>query len=173
LFRPFQLFRALNQPDRRSCAGVEASPETLVLRHVGLGQLVSFVDEVCITNAERAVPVIWHAVVAESVYVIHLQPMVVNGEKIIARELAIKVGALAEVAEVVLSERSHERVLAIVEPRISVEISEVHTRVAIDDIVNDGDSVLMSNIDHLPEVRSLAEPFGYAEISDRQIAPAH
>ena len=95
----------------------------------------------------------------------------VRREKIIARELAIEVGALAEATEIILRERTHEWILAIPEARISVEVWKVHTSVAVHDINNNCDSVLVGDIDHLLEVGSFAEPFVYAEIPDRKIAP--
>ena len=139
----------------------------------GLGELVRFVNEARITDAERAVPVIRHAVVAESVHVINLKPVVVHGKKIIARQLAIKIGALAEITEIILRERSHERVLAISEARVSVVICEVHTRVAIDDIHNYGDAVLVGDVHHLLEGGSLPESFIDAKVPDGKIAPVN
>src|SRR5262249_5278560 len=114
-----------------------------------------------------------NAVVTESVNVIHLQPVVVHGKKVIARELTIKVGALAEVAEIILRERSHERVLAVLQTRVSVEICEVNTGVAVNDIDNDCDAVPVGYLHHLLEVRSLSELFVDAEISNGKIAPVN
>src|SRR5262249_41913874 len=85
LFGSFQLFSALNERDRRSGASIESIPKRLTLRDLCLGELVRFIDKVCITDAERAVPVIRHTVIAESIYVIDLQPVKIHGEKIIAR----------------------------------------------------------------------------------------
>ena len=173
LFGTFQLLGALNEPDRRARAGVEAIPEGLVLRDPGLGELISFVDEACITDAEWTVPIIRHAVVAESVHVIDLEPVVARGEKIIAGELAIKVRALAEITEIILRERSHERVLAISEARVSVVICEVHTRVAVDDIHNYGDAVFVGDVHHLLEGGSLPESFVDAKVPDGKVAPVN
>src|SRR6185436_10843143 len=97
----------------------------------------------------------------------------VHGKKIIARELESKVGALAEVAEIILREGSHERVLAIFEARVGVEIWEAHTGVTVDNIDDDCDAMLMGDVDHLLEVGSLAEPFVNAEIPDGEIAPVN
>src|SRR4029079_64116 len=97
----------------------------------------------------------------------------VHGKKIIARKLAIKICALAEVAEIILREGSHERVLAILEARIGVKIWEVHTGVTIDDIDDDCDTMLVGNVNHLLEVGSLAEPFVNAEIPDGKITPVN
>src|SRR5207249_7831700 len=109
----------------------------------------------------------------KTAYEINLKPVVVHGKKIIARELAIKIGALAEITEIILRERSHERVLAISEARVSVVICEVHARVAIDDIHNYGDAVLVGDVHHLLEGGSLPESFIDAKVPDGKIAPVN
>src|SRR4029077_6668697 len=94
-------------------------------------------------------------------------------KKIIARELAIKIGALAEITEIILRERSHERVLAIVEARVGVVICEVDPGMAVDDIHNYGDAVLVGDVHHLLEGGSLPESFVDAKIADGKIAPVN
>src|SRR5262249_660911 len=112
LFWSLQLFRALNQSDRGASAGVEPVPEGLVLGNLILGELIGFIDQAGVTHAERSVPEIRHAIVTESVNVIHVEPVMVHGEKIISCQPAIEIGALSKIAEVVFRERPHEGILA-------------------------------------------------------------
>src|SRR5207244_2063451 len=113
LFRPLQLLGALNQSDRRASAGVEPVPEGLVLGDLIPGELIRFIDQACISHSERPIPEIRHAIVTKSVDVIDVEPVMIHGEKIIACQLAIEVSALAEIAEVVLREGSHARIIAL------------------------------------------------------------
>ena len=53
-------------------------------RHFRLGQLVGLIDEARVADAERPVPVVGHAVIAKPVHVIDVEPVVVNGEKVVA-----------------------------------------------------------------------------------------
>ena len=119
------------------------------MRDLGLGKLIGFVDKAGITDTKRTVPVIGHAVVAESIHVIHLKPVVVHREKIIACELAIEVGALAEVAEVVLGERPHEGILAVAQAGVGVEVRKVHPGVPVDGVDDDRDPVLVRDVHEL------------------------
>src|SRR5205814_1572307 len=96
-FGSFQLLGTSNQSNRRARTRIEMIPKWAVLDNFFFGELVGFVNEACITDSEWAIPIIWNTIVTEAVYVIDLQPVVVHGKKIITREFAIKVGALAEV----------------------------------------------------------------------------
>src|SRR5207245_9865172 len=86
---------------------------SLRLGQLAPGQLVGLIHEASVADAQWAVPVVGHAVVAKAIDVVDLDPVVIDREEEVARKLAIEIGALAEAAEVVLGERSHERVLAI------------------------------------------------------------
>src|SRR5262249_2308347 len=92
LFRPFQLLGALNEGDRGSSACVEPTPEGLVLGDFVFGEPICFIDQTCVSHAKRPVPEIRHAIVTKSVDVIDLEPVMVDGKKIIACQLAIEVG---------------------------------------------------------------------------------
>src|SRR5262249_16990629 len=166
-----KLLGHLHECERRAGTGVKALPVGLSLRDLPLAELVGLIDQAGVADSDRAVPIIWHAIVAEAVDVIGIEPVVVDSEKIIAPELTIVVGALAEVAEEVLRKRSHEGILAVLQPRVGVVIGEIHARVAVDHIDDDGDAVLVANVNKRVEVRALAEAFVHSEIADRQITP--
>src|ERR1700676_4710991 len=173
LLGTFQLFGALDKSDRRPGDRAKAIPVGLGLRDLVLGELVGLVHHARIDNTERTVPVVRHAVVTESIDVIDLEPVMVHREKIVARKLPIEVRALAEVAEVILGEWPHEWVLAILQPCVYIEIWKVDSRMAIHCIYNDRDPLLMGNVDHRLEIRSLSEPFVHAEVADWEISPVH
>ena len=173
LFRPLQLLGALNQRDRRASAGVEPVPEGLVLGDLIPGELIRFIDQACISHSERPIPEIRHAIVTKSVDVIDVEPVMIHGEKIIACQLAIEVSALAEIAEVVFREGSHERIFAIPEPRVGIEVGKVDPGVPVHRINDNGDAMLMRNINESLKIGPLPKAFVYSEVTDRKIAPVY
>ena len=98
--------------------------------------------------------------------------MVIDAEEVITRQLAVEVGALAEAIEVILGERPHERVLAVVQPGVRIVIGKVDARVAVDHVDDDGDAVLVRDVDQLLKIRAIAEALVDAEVADREDNPS-
>ncbi len=103
-FGSFELLGALNQPDGRAGSRRKTIPIGLMECNLVLGESVGVEDQIRVADTQRAVPIIRHAVVANAVDVIDLQPMVIDAEEIVPGELPGEVGALAEIAEIVLGE---------------------------------------------------------------------
>src|SRR5215831_13311802 len=171
LLRSLELLGTLDEPDREASPSVEPTPVELMLRDLRLGQLVSVVHEAGIPDAEGTVPVVRDAIVAEAVDVIHLQPVMVHGQEVVTRKLASEIGALSKIAEIILGEWAHEWVFAILETRIGVEVGEIDPRVAIDGIDDDGDAMLVGDVDQLLKICSLPESLVDPEEPDGKVSP--
>jgi len=102
-----------------------------------------------------------------------VEPVMIDGKKIVARELVREVSALSKIREIVFRERPHERVLAITKPGVCVVIREVDSGMAVNDIDDDGDPMLVANIDQGLEVGPASEALVHTEIADRQITPVN
>ena len=104
---------------------------------------------------------------------VHVEPVMVDREEIVTRELAIEVGALAEVAEIILGKWAHEGIFAVLKPRVGIVIGKVYTRMAVHHIDDDSDAVLVADVDESLEIRALAKPLVDPEVADRQIPPIY
>ena len=171
LLRPFELLGALNQFDGRSGFGRKTIPIGLMECNLVFGELVCVEDEMCLADAHGTVPIIRHTVVADTINMINIQPMVIHAEEIVPRELPGKVGAFAEIAEIVLGKGAHKGILMISETGVGVIIGKVNAGVAVHHVDNDGDAVLMRYVDELLKIGALPESLIHAEVPDRQITP--